>query len=220
MTDCINPDHMYGLPEACGGCYAALNAEHSALNDRYMKLLEENRELQRKVDEAEHQGDVIPLPHPAHAGAAAYESTERGFEAVQGTDALQVLPRSRQPSEDVAVIRIFQRTMGPSSGRGQLLTRQTAAALHAWLGWWLANGWPGVPRRCGAEHSEPKVATWRCDQEPDHLDDHEGPAIGWYSAAGKPDRTAWPRPADERRGLYAAEFGDHFGGFLEARRGS
>lgn len=215
MTDCRNPDHMYGPPEVCGGCYAALNAAHTALNDRYMLLLEENRELARKVGEAEHQGDVIPLPHPLHAGAAAYESGERGFEAVQGTDALQVLPRSRKPSEDVAVIRIFQRTMGPhSSGRGQLLTRATAAALYAWLGWWLANGWPGVPRRCGQEHSEARVATWRCDQEPDHLDDHEGPAIGWYSEAGKPGRESWPRPADERRGLYAAEFGDHSGGFL------
>jgi hypothetical protein len=207
--ECANPDHMYGPPEVCAGCYAALEREHTALNDRYMRLLAENGELERKVREAGHQGDVIPLPHPLHVGAAAYESGPAGFEAVQGTDALQVLPRSRQPSEDVAVIRIFQRTMGPdSSGRGQLLTRATASALYAWLGWWLVNGWPGVPRRCGQEHSEAKVATWRCDQEPDHLDDHEGPAIGWYSEAGKPGRESWPLPEDVRRARYRAGAGE------------
>ena len=194
--DCTNPDHMYGPPEACGGCMRSLSIEHAALNDRYMRLLAENGELLRKVREAEHAGTVIPLP----SSTLRYTSGEAGFEAVDGTDVLQVGPRSRQSPEDVLVLSVFHRTTG--GGRSNLLTRAHAAALHAWLGWWLANGWPGVPRRCGNEHDEPRRARWRCDLDPEHAGDHEGPAIGWYTEAGKPGREVWPRvvPAGHRPG--------------------
>lgn len=195
--DCRNPDHDGEPDEVCAGCYIALDREHTALNDRYMLLLAENGELRRKLNEAERAGTVVPLP----SSALRYTAGETGFESVDGVDALQVGPRGKKSGEDVLVLSVFHRTTG--GGRSNLLTRAHAAALHAWLGWWLANGWPGVPRRCGLEHAD-RFGTWRCDQDPDHRrTDHEGPAIGWRAEGGKPARETWPWTPDERAAVSA-----------------
>jgi hypothetical protein len=189
---CPNPEHVPGDSDRgiCPGCYTDLSTELTRLNDRYMILLTENGELHRKISEAAQRGDIIPLPDGPRHGR--HESGERGFEAVEGTDALQVLPRSRPAREDVVVLRVMQRTMGPSSGRSQLLTRAAAEALHTWLGWWLENGWPGVPPECGQVHQDSAHRQWRCDQPPGHAVDHAGPCTGWrVTDHGKPGRKTW-----------------------------
>lgn len=207
--ECINPDHKGEPDDVCTGCYMALNAEYTALNDRYMRLLAEAGELRRKVREAEDAGLVTRLP----SGPARYTAGETGFEAVEGTTVLQVRPAR----EDVLYPSTFHRTTG--SGRSFAMSRAHAAAWHAWLGWWLANGWPGVPRRCGLTHADADGRTWQCDQDPDHLTDHEGPCTGWRNTDPcKPGRDSWPLEAAERRARYAAEFGDFAGPFAASRR--
>ncbi len=112
-----------------------------------------------------------------------------GYEAADHTDVLQVRPRHRRPCTDDLVLSVFHRTTG--AGRSILLTRQHAAALRAWLGRWLAEGWDDVPRRCAAGHA-PGGGCWlfECDQPPGHPPPHEGLAVGW-PAGQRRERRCW-----------------------------
>jgi hypothetical protein len=57
---------------------------------------------------------------------------------------LQVTARHVVPMTDDLVLRVFHRTTG--SGRSALLNRAAVAELHAALGAWLDDGWPGVTK--------------------------------------------------------------------------
>lgn len=108
------------------------------------------------------------------------------------TDVMQIRPRTRPASEDELVVTVQHRTIG--AGRSILIERAHAEKLHEWLGKWLAEGWPGVPRACGEHHRPDPLHDWKCDQEPGHDTDHEGPAVGWATADhGRPGRKSWPR---------------------------
>lgn len=186
--DCINPEHRdAATDDTCAACYSRLDAELTRQRDLYMQLLTENGELRRKVREAEREGRITPLPVNTREGTAANAA---GFEAVQGTDVLQLGGRTTPPTEDLVVAGIFHRTTG--TGRSILLRRQAVEALHEWTAKWLALGWPDVPRECGRFHRPAQLHEWRCDQPPGHKTDHEGPATGWPGAdGGKPGRRNW-----------------------------
>lgn len=185
---CSSPGHALLPQGACSGCYTALSAELTALRDRHMRLMAEAGEDRRKAREAAERGEIVPLPHNRVNGT---ESVPQGFEAVMATDVLQLKGRCKPPAEDEVVLCVFHRTTG--GGRSILLERSQVEALHEWLGKWLADGWPGVPRKCGRHHSD-DVGEWRCDQEPGHASDHEGNPIGWRSGRN-PGRTSWPQGA-------------------------
>lgn len=191
---CLNPEHPEFEGTVCPACHAALEAEHTALSDRYMRVLRENLELERRVREAEGAGTV-----PLNADGLTRENHgPLGIEMVNGTDALQLRGRTRKPSEDVLVLACLHRTTG--SPRAILLERSMVVVLTAWMLRWLSEGWPGVPRRCGAYRRPTRLREWKCDQEPGHGTDHEGPATGWPSG-GKPGRESWPLSAAERQAV-------------------
>jgi hypothetical protein len=157
-----------------------------------MRTLSELREAERLVRQAESDGRV-----PLNAdGRLRAEAGPAGIEMINGTDYLQLHPRSRPAAADNVVVSVGHRTTG--NPRSVLLERSAAAGLYRWLGAWLADGWPGVPRRCGLFHREGQLTTWQCDGEPGHRQDHEGPAVGWDGRDGKPGRESWPLGAEER----------------------
>lgn len=47
---CAAPDHQHSPQDACRGCYSACQAELTALNDRYMRLLGERREFEKRTE--------------------------------------------------------------------------------------------------------------------------------------------------------------------------
>lgn len=196
---CYNTDHA-PTPEgvACIECYAALDAERTALNDRYMRLLAEKSELERRVRDAE-AGDIEPSF--SQYGNVRLTADPGGFELVDGQAYLAGRPRSRPASEDSLVLTFGSRTTGP---RGSiLLERPDVEVFHDLTGRWLEKGWPGVPRRCGVHFRPDLLHEWKCDLEPGHLNGeggtwfHEGPSIGWSSREGKPGRARWT-PTGER----------------------
>jgi hypothetical protein len=156
---------------ACSGCYRAIAAELTALRDRYGKLLAEAAEDRRKAREAAARGEIVPLPGNRTNGTA---SSPQGFEALMGTSALKIAGRCKPPAEDEIALHVFHRTTG--GGRAIVLERSQAEDLHEWLGKWLAEGWPGVARKCGLHHRE-DLGDWRCDQEPGHDGDCEGSPV-------------------------------------------
>lgn len=194
-SGCPNPDHPEFEGTACPACHAALRAEHTRLNDLYMKLLTEKNELERKVRQAESDG-TVPLDCDGRFRA---ELTSAGIEVVDGTAYLQARARYRKPGEDTLLLSTGHRTLGQP--RSILLQRPAAELLHAWLSHWVAEGWPGVPRRCGVRYRPDRLHEWTCDQDPAHLAEylpHEGPAVGWDSRDGNPGRRSWPLAPGER----------------------
>jgi hypothetical protein len=185
--------------DACSGCYKAVCDELAVLNSQYMKLLAEANEYARKADEAASAGEIVSLPRDRRTGT---ESAPIGFEAVHATTAMQVKGRYKPKkgryapaAGDELHLSVFHRTT--RDGRGIVMERPQAEALHAWLGAWLEHGWPGVPRKCGRHYRPDPLHDWQCDQEPAHDGDHEGPAIGWSSKdPGKPGRATWPKNQD------------------------
>lgn len=110
---------------------------------------------------------------------------------VDHNDVLQFGPRYKPGGNfqtDELVASIFHRTIG--GGRSALLNRPAAEELHAWLGQWLAEGWDNAERTCQDQLREADCV-FQCDQYPGHATRHEGPAIGWATAGGRPGRTAW-----------------------------
>lgn len=191
-ASCLNPEHPEFEGAVCPACHAALEAEHTRLNDLYMRLLTENGELERKVRQAESDG-LLPLNCDGHTRAVL---SPAGAEMIDGTAYLQLRGRTRVPSEDTVLLSVGHRTLG--NPRSILLERPAAELLLGWLASWVANGWPGVPRRCGARHRPTRLQEWVCDQDPGHGTRHEGPPVGWLSAAGKPGRESWPWVPGER----------------------
>lgn len=71
------------------------------------------------------------------------------FEQVEvNNTVLQVTARHRRPLTDDLLIQVHHRTTW--SGRSALLDRAAVTKLHAALGKWLEDGWPGVPKQEGA----------------------------------------------------------------------
>jgi hypothetical protein len=198
---CLNPEHPdWEGDGACPRCYASLNAEVAALTDRYMKLLIENGELRRQVRDAESSGTVPMTSNPWGHGYPQLEAGPAGAEIVFGTSYLQARPRSRPAREDVVLLSVGHRTTGHP--RSILLERPMAAWLHSWLASWLAQGWPGVPRRCGEFYRPDPLHMWQCDAAPGHDTDHEGPCQGWSHAdGGRPGRASWPLTAAEKAAI-------------------
>lgn len=192
-SGCLNPEHGPFEGAVCPGCHAALEAAHVALSDRYTRLLAENGELERREREAASDGRVTLNAD----GFTRTALTTAGVEMINGTDYLQVRPRTRKPVQDVLVLSVGHRTTG--NPRSILLERPMMELLHGWFEQWLAEGWPGVPRRCGVRHRPTRLSEWVCDQEPEHRTRHEGPPVGWDAKAGKPGREAWPLSATEYR---------------------
>lgn len=185
---CDNAAHRGDPQDYCAGCARACEAELTALRDRHMRLLTECAMWRTKATQASDRGEVPPLPADRREGTAANAA---GFEAIDGSDVLQVTGRTTPPREDVLAARIFHATTG--GGRSILLRRPAAEALHDWLARWLAEGWDGVPRACGRAYRPDRLHEWRCDDEPGHLGDHEGPCTGWSAQDhGKPGRARWP----------------------------
>lgn len=188
-SGCLNPEHPEFEGAVCPACHAALEAEHTRLNDLYMRLLAENGELERKVRDAEGDG-TVPLNCDGHTRT---ELSAAGVEMIDGTACLQLRKRSRTSREDVLVLSVSHRTLG--NPRSILLERPAAESLLSWLSDWVAGGWPGVPRRCGVRYRPTRLQEWICDQDPAHREGrtpHEGPPVGWPSATGRPGRESWP----------------------------
>jgi hypothetical protein len=196
-SGCVNPGHAPVKDGACPQCYAACEAELTALGDRYMRLLSELGDAQRRVRDAESDGRVPIVTNPSVHGWPRWEVSGAGIELAHGTSVLQARPRCRKADEDTLVLSCLHRTTGGL--RSILMERPMAEALHRWLGQWLAEGWPGVPRRCGVHYRPDRLRDWQCDQEPAHGTAHEGPAVIWDSRQGKPGRESWPldRPRKE-----------------------
>jgi hypothetical protein len=112
------------------------------------------------------------------------------FELIDGTDVLRAAARHVRPCSDDLVLQVFHRTTG--GARSVLVRRPDAERLHAWLGRWLAEGWDGVKRECGAEHAEDGYR-WRCGLPPGDHRTHRGRAVLWPS--GSPcSEQAWVEP--------------------------
>jgi hypothetical protein len=104
---------------------------------------------------------------------------------------LTVGPRHITPVTDDLVLAVRHRTTG--GGRSALLSRPSVAGLHAWLGRWLADGWDGVPRRCGDVYRPDELHAWVCALEPGHVRaglNHSGRATAW-PAGSAPAETSW-----------------------------
>lgn len=199
MTGCQIPEHDSKPNDYCAACAAACEAELTRLNDLYMRLMHENAMWRTKATMAAERGEVPPMPANHREGTAVNAA---GFELVDGNDVLQLTGRSTPAREDVLVGRIFHATTG--GGRGILLRRHQAEALTAWLTGWLEDGWPGVPRACGRRHADRDGREWRCDQDPGHRTDHEGPCTGWRTSDYRqPGRERWPLADDEYRAATA-----------------
>lgn len=186
MDPCLNPGHA-DAGSTCATCARACEAELTALNDRYMQLMAECAMWRAKATQRIERGEVPPLPANRREGTAA---SAAGFEAIDGNDVLQITGRSTPPREDVLVARIFHATTG--GGRAILLCRPAVEALHEWTGSWLWAGWDGVPRQCGRAYRPDRLHEWRCDAEPAHRGDHEGPCTGWaMTDHRRPGRRSW-----------------------------
>jgi hypothetical protein len=135
------------------------------------------------------------------------DAKRESFEVLDGTTLLQLGPRYRSPvpgpGGDTVVAQLYQRTMGPSSGRSILLQRADVESLAAWCAQWLDEGWDGTPRACGRRHEDRDGRVWECDQEPGHILAgrwHEGPCTGWRTSdGGRPGRIDWELAAEELR---------------------
>jgi len=66
---------------------------------------------------------------------------------------IQVTARHVKPITDDLLIKVFHRTTG--GGRSALLDRDAVAELHAALGAWLDDGWPGVRKEVGQQATGP-----------------------------------------------------------------
>jgi hypothetical protein len=77
MTECTNPEHMFGSPEVCGDCYASLLAEVTQLRDQQAIRITHERELERDTRAAIRRSfvetDLRPMAlaflHGRHDGA-------------------------------------------------------------------------------------------------------------------------------------------------------
>ena len=66
---------------------------------------------------------------------------------------IQVTARHVRPITDDLLVKVFHRTTG--GGRSALLDRAAVAELHAALGAWLDDGWPGVRKEVGSATTGP-----------------------------------------------------------------
>ena len=66
---------------------------------------------------------------------------------------IQVTARYVTPITDDLLVKVFHRTTG--GGRSALLDRDAVAELHAALGAWLDDGWPGVRKGVGQQSTGP-----------------------------------------------------------------
>jgi hypothetical protein len=112
------------------------------------------------------------------------------YDLTENVDRLHVGPRHVRPVSDELVLSVAHRTIGDP--RSILVSRRDAEELHAWLGRWLAEGWDGVERQCGAE-KRMGLWTWKCTRAPHGptAGDHRGRATSWPSDSLITDRAAY-----------------------------
>lgn len=178
-----------GSPQnACSECLDEVFAKLASLTDRYRVLMDESAENYRIARDAGKRGEIVPLNDDD--GTRGTAAAPQGFRAVHDVTYLEITGRHRPAAEDKLVLAIGHRTTG--NPRAVLLERSQVEALYDWLGEWIANGWPGVPRRCGQRHQPDRLHTWVCSLDPHHGGDHEGDPVRWPTGP-KPGRRSWSR---------------------------